>query len=140
LEDFGCLGKGNGIFPGGNFREIQHMETWEFDGGGCWLRSVKLQKLDSAFDLLHPGRLTWNLPTPHLERKLIFETSMIVFHVNLQVPVKLKNLLEFFSTPRCDTTAVPFSKEGTRRHFCKRCETEREQTSNISSFFKGGKI
>ena len=33
---------------------------------------------------LHPGRLTWNLQITHLERKMIFQTSMIVFHVNLQ--------------------------------------------------------
>ena len=32
---------------------------------------------------LHPGRLTWNLLINHLERKMIFRTSMIVFHVNL---------------------------------------------------------
>ena len=30
------------------------------------------------------GRLTWNLQIPHLERKTIFQTSMIMFHVNLQ--------------------------------------------------------
>ena len=34
--------------------------------------------------LLHPARLTWNLKIPHLERKMIFQTSMIMFHVNLQ--------------------------------------------------------
>ena len=33
---------------------------------------------------LHPGRLTWNLQITHLERKMIFQTSMIMFHVNLQ--------------------------------------------------------
>ena len=33
---------------------------------------------------VHPGRLTWNLQIIHLERKMIFETSMIMFHVNLQ--------------------------------------------------------
>ena len=33
---------------------------------------------------VHPGRLTWNLQIPHLERKMMFQTSMIVFHVNLQ--------------------------------------------------------
>ena len=33
---------------------------------------------------LHPGRLTWNLQITHLERKSIFQTSMIMFHVNLQ--------------------------------------------------------
>ena len=34
--------------------------------------------------ILHPGRLTWNLQITHLERKMIFHTSMIMFHVNLQ--------------------------------------------------------
>ena len=32
---------------------------------------------------LHPGRLTWNLQTIHLERKMIFQTFIIMFHVNL---------------------------------------------------------
>ena len=32
---------------------------------------------------LHPGRLTWKLQITHLERKMIFPTSMIMFHVNL---------------------------------------------------------
>ena len=32
---------------------------------------------------LHPGRLTWNLLNNHLERKMIFQTSMVMFHVNL---------------------------------------------------------
>ena len=33
---------------------------------------------------LHPGRLTWNLQIAHLEGKMIFQASMILFHVNLQ--------------------------------------------------------
>ena len=33
---------------------------------------------------VHPGRLTWNLQITHLERKIIFQTSVIMFHVNLQ--------------------------------------------------------
>ena len=33
--------------------------------------------------VLHPGRLTWNLQITHLERKMILQTSMIMFHVNL---------------------------------------------------------
>ena len=37
-----------------------------------------------CFNLIHPGRLTWNLQITHLERKMIFQTSMIMFHVNLQ--------------------------------------------------------
>ena len=32
---------------------------------------------------LHPGRLTWNLQITQLERKIIFQTSMSMFHVNL---------------------------------------------------------
>ena len=32
---------------------------------------------------IHPGRLTWNLQTTHLERKMIFQTSIIMVHVNL---------------------------------------------------------
>ena len=31
----------------------------------------------------HPGRLTWNLQITHLERKMIFQASMIMVHVNL---------------------------------------------------------
>ena len=37
----------------------------------------------------HPGRLTWNLQITHLERKMIFQTSMIMFHVNLQGCINL---------------------------------------------------
>ena len=33
---------------------------------------------------IHHGRLTWNLQITHFERKMIFQTSMIMFHVNLQ--------------------------------------------------------
>ena len=32
---------------------------------------------------LHPGRWTWNLQINHLERKMIFQTSMMMFHINL---------------------------------------------------------
>ena len=33
---------------------------------------------------VHLGRLTWNLQITYLERKMIVQTSMIMFHVNLQ--------------------------------------------------------
>ena len=36
---------------------------------------------------IDPGRLTWNLQITHLERTIIFKTSMtmvIMFHLNLQ--------------------------------------------------------
>ena len=32
---------------------------------------------------LHPGRLTWNLTITHLKRKIIFQTIIFRFHVNL---------------------------------------------------------
>ena len=32
---------------------------------------------------IHPGRLTWNLQITHLERKMNFQTSMILLHINL---------------------------------------------------------
>ena len=41
---------------------------------------------------LHPGRLTWNIQITHLERKMIFQTSMIMFHVNLQGCIKPNHL------------------------------------------------
>ena len=40
--------------------------------------------IQQSIHCLHPGRLTWNLQVTHLERKMIFQTSMIMFHVNLQ--------------------------------------------------------
>ena len=43
-----------------------------------------VSKSQMKLKLLHPGRLTWNLQITHLERKMIFQTSMIMFHVNLQ--------------------------------------------------------
>ena len=32
---------------------------------------------------IHPGRLTWNLKTTQLKRKIIFQTIIFRFHVNL---------------------------------------------------------
>ena len=40
--------------------------------------------LFGVYTLEDYGRLTWNLQITHLERKMIFQTSMIIFHVNLQ--------------------------------------------------------
>ena len=52
------------------WNELQHDDPKGFDG---FLR------------LVLPGRLTWNLQITYLERKMIFQTSMIMFHVNLPV-------------------------------------------------------
>ena len=46
------------------------------------MRWFALVRIDSS-KKLHPGRLTWNLQVTHFERKMIFQTSMIMFHVNL---------------------------------------------------------
>ena len=45
---------------------------WKFATKMTWKRKC-----------IHPGRLTWNLQITHLERKMIFQTSMIMVHVNL---------------------------------------------------------
>ena len=46
------------------------------------VQSIQVQ--DFCRDSIHPGRLTWNIQITHLERKMIFQTSIIMFHVNLQ--------------------------------------------------------
>ena len=46
-------------------------------------RRIPVNNKKSLKPPLHPGRLTWNLQITHLERKMIFQTSMIMFHVNL---------------------------------------------------------
>ena len=55
------------------------------------LKKIHRQGLNGAltmssvclFICLHPGRFTWNLQITHLKRKMIFQTSMIMFHLNL---------------------------------------------------------
>ena len=47
--------------------------------GCCWKTLIKNVHLRG----LHPGRLTSNIQSTHFERKMIFQTSMILFHVNL---------------------------------------------------------
>ena len=42
------------------------------------------QKNNDGWERFHPGRLTGNLQITNLERNMIFQTSMIMFHVNLQ--------------------------------------------------------
>ena len=68
---------------------------------------------------LHPGRLTWSIQITHLERKMIFQTPMIMFHVNLPgctVKVKLvwvglfdsKGWVLFLSGELADTSHQKF--------------------------------
>ena len=35
-------------------------------------------------EILHPGKLTWNLKITYLKRKVIFQTCIFGFHVNFQ--------------------------------------------------------
>ena len=42
------------------------------------LKSTNAQSSQRSISL-HPGRLTWNLQITHLERKMIFQTSMLMF-------------------------------------------------------------
>ena len=48
---------------------------------------------------IHPGRLTWNLQITRLERKMIFQTSIIVFHVNLPGCKPIPGSIPVFTTP-----------------------------------------
>ena len=54
---------------------------WRWNNSRC--RSGTWQKIPQSF-AYNPGRFTWNLKITHLERKMIFQTSMLLFHVNLQ--------------------------------------------------------
>ena len=49
---------------------------------------------------LHPGKLTWNLQITHLERKMIFQTSIIMVHVNLPgVYLTISSFVSFKGNP-----------------------------------------
>ena len=41
------------------------------------------RKANNMHHNLHPGRLTWNLTITQLKRKIIFQTIIFRFHVNL---------------------------------------------------------
>ena len=51
--------------------------------GGGKKGSNKVREKSTPQKMIHPGRLTRNLQITYLERKIIFQTSMIMFHVNL---------------------------------------------------------
>ena len=56
-------------------------EAAKFTLAGSKLMTEK--RLTLPWKLL-PGRLTWNLKITYLKRKIIFQTSIIMFHVNLR--------------------------------------------------------
>ena len=61
-----------------------------------------LEGIDTVFRIIHwnihPGRLTWNLQITRLERKMIFQTSIIVFHVNLPGCKPIPGSIPVFTT------------------------------------------
>ena len=60
-----------------NHREVD--ELWWIDSQYICIQYVDVY----CTYYIHPGRLTWNLQITHLERKMIFQASMVMFHVNL---------------------------------------------------------
>ena len=69
---------------------IHPQESWDLKTGGleipepCEKQSHSpLYKRVQWFLRIHLGRLTWNLKITHFERNMIFQTSMVMFHVNL---------------------------------------------------------
>ena len=75
------------------------------DGASCILRMYcsEVTKLN-LIQNLHPGRLTRNLQITHVERNMIFQTCMIMFHVNLKgctrLPFFFLGLLELWHSTR----------------------------------------
>ena len=80
-----------------NFSEIpEPPSTWRIiPGVSKWLiimvpksrkacGAVSSLSIHGLFLALHPRRFSWNLQITRLERNMIFQTSMIMFHVNLQ--------------------------------------------------------
>ena len=79
-------------------KELQHCRTQQIKVFFSWLSKIPCDfvgdyptarhqdqsgalRIDLLIGFLHPGR--WNLLINHLETKMIFQASMIMFHVNL---------------------------------------------------------
>jgi len=64
-------------------KRTKKQNDWHcFNNHSNTFRSVVVTKKHEK--TIYTGRLTWNLQINHLERKMIFQTSMIMFPVNLQ--------------------------------------------------------
>ena len=66
---------------------------------------------------IHPGRLTWNLPITHLERKMIFQTSMIMFHLDLQGCIRCNKCRESYGAMGMMLLTVYLAKFCVRRQW-----------------------
>ena len=65
----------------------------DINEGRVYVKQINAIKYEYCLNI-HPGRLTWNLQITHLERKMIFQTPMIMFHVNLPGCKQLNNFPE----------------------------------------------
>ncbi len=74
-----------GFVENGSFRLAKDISnvanSWCMSSNG-----QETQRFVQTFEVLHlhPGRLTWNLKITCLKRKIIFQTSISMFHVNLR--------------------------------------------------------
>ncbi len=82
----------------------------EWDSLGCELGDAKSKHPNG----LHPGRLTWNLKITHLERNIIFQTSIIMFHVNLPGCISVYLLAKRLSVDDPCTMVYPVEKESSQ--------------------------
>ena len=60
---------------------VNHPSALPSQGPSLWLPDNP--KVAASQPELHPGSLTLNLQITHLERNMIFQTSMTMLHVNL---------------------------------------------------------
>ena len=58
----------------GPITHVTHVTYLDWKNESCGLLRPR-----NSYSGLHPGRLTWNLQITHLETKMIFQTSMIMF-------------------------------------------------------------
>jgi len=68
---------------------------------------------------VHRGRLTWNLQITHLERKMVFQTSSVGFHVNLQGSIYICISMAFCTWRKSKTAG--FCQEGCGKCFPVHC-------------------
>ena len=61
---------------------------------------------------LHPGRLTWNLKITQLKRKIIFQTIIFRFHVNLQGSIWYMFISSYPRSGRCNQDRNGGSDQG----------------------------
>ena len=61
------------------FQRCVFLQVYKFVGKN----TRRCQECYNLQDDIHPGLLTWNLKITQLKRKIIFQTSIFGFHVNL---------------------------------------------------------